>query len=118
MTIQVKYIKMLGSPKIFEVKAIDTSWEYDEDLYMLEVEKGIIESYGELIIEKKFFSKEDADIWYETIGKDLPHYEERAVCDCGRPLDLSSPDGEHCVACYKFLSRLRRIMRSLKRWFW
>src|SRR6267378_1501770 len=117
MTKQVEYIKMFGSPKIFEVKAIDTSWGDGETLYMLEAENGIIEPYGESIIEKKFYSKEDADIWYETIGKDLSHYEERAVCDCGSPLDLSSPDGEHCVECYRFQRSLRRTMRSLKKWF-
>jgi len=60
MALQVKYIKMLGSSKIFEVKAIDT--RYGETLYMLESEEGIIETYGESIIEKKFYSKEDADI--------------------------------------------------------
>ena len=52
MTEQVKYIKLLGSSKIFEVKAIDTSFGDDGNLYMLEVEEGIIEPYGELIIEQ------------------------------------------------------------------
>jgi hypothetical protein len=114
MAIQVKYIKILGSPKIFEVKAIDTSWGDDENLYMLESEEGILEPYGEAVIEKKFYSKEDADIWYETIGKDLPQSEERAVCRCGSPLDLSSPDGEQCWTCYRFRrSDMRTFFRDL-----
>jgi hypothetical protein len=52
----VKYVKMFDSPKIYEVKSIDTNFEGDGTAYMLEVEKGMIEPYSERLIEEKFYS--------------------------------------------------------------
>ena len=54
----VKYVKMFDSHKIYEVKGIDHNFEGDGTAYMLEAEKGMIEPYGERLIEEKFYSCE------------------------------------------------------------
>jgi len=54
----VKYVKLIDSPGVCEVKGIDFNAE-NETVYMLEAEKGMIEPYSERLIERKFSNYAD-----------------------------------------------------------
>ncbi len=55
---RITHVKLIDFPDILEVKGIDTF--EDQTIYFLEAEQGLIEPYGERLVEQKFSSEEDS----------------------------------------------------------
>ena len=63
-----KYVKLFDSHSVYEVKAIDPCFEGEGTAYMLEVEEGMIEPYGESLVEQTFFTDQELNTYKQQRG--------------------------------------------------